>query len=92
MNFELKVSLLIATYNTAEYLPQCLDSLLAQTYEDWEAVCIDDCSTDNSLAILNDYASMDERFKVIHLDKNQGQAKARNKGIDGRLRLFPRQR
>lgn len=82
MNFELKVSLLIATYNTAEYLPQCLDSLLAQTYEDWEAVCIDDCSTDNSLAILNDYASRDERFKVIHLDKNQGQAKARNKGIE----------
>ncbi|MBO4665143.1 MAG: glycosyltransferase family 2 protein [Bacteroidaceae bacterium] len=76
-----KLSILIATYNTEQYLPQCLDSLLAQTHEEWEAVCIDDCSTDGSLAILNDYASRDERFKVIHLDENQGQAKARNKGI-----------
>jgi len=78
----MKISILIAVYNTEDYLPQCLDSLLTQTYKEWEAVCIDDCSTDGSLSILNEYALKDSRIKVIHLDTNQGQAKARNKGIE----------
>lgn len=78
----MKVTILIAVYNTELYLAKCLDSLLSQTHSDWEAICIDDCSTDSSLLILNEYASRDPRIKVIHLNENQGQAKARNIGIE----------
>lgn len=75
------VSILVAAYNAEQYIHQCLDSLLAQTHKDWEALCVDDCSTDNTLSILNEYAKKDARIKVIHLNENQGQAKARNIAI-----------
>lgn len=77
-----KVSVLTAVYNTAKFLHQCLESLSVQTLSDCEFICIDDCSTDNSLDILNEYAVEDSRFKVIHLEENQGQAVARNKGLE----------
>lgn len=76
-----KVSVLVAVYNAATYLPKSLDSLLSQTFGDIEIICIDDCSTDNSLDILNMYAARDSRFIVLHLTRNQGQAVARNEGI-----------
>ncbi|MFW5514712.1 MAG: glycosyltransferase family 2 protein, partial [Prevotella sp.] len=57
-----KVSVLIAVYNTEKYLHECLDSLLHQTLEEWEAICVDDASTDGSWAILQDYAAKDDRF------------------------------
>lgn len=72
------VTVLIAVYNTESWLTRCLDSLLAQTHEQWEAVCVDDASTDGSLAILRRYAALDSRIRVIHLDENRGQAHARN--------------
>ena len=74
----IKVSVLVAVYNAAEFLPQCLDSLRAQTLRDIEVICVDDASTDSSLSILNKYAGLDGRIKVIHLSKNSGQAHARN--------------
>ena len=73
-----KISVIIAAYNTAEYLPLCLDSLLAQSLTDWEAVCVDDGSTDLTLEVLNRYAADDKRIRVIHSAQNQGAAKARN--------------
>jgi len=76
-----KVTILIAAYNAAEYLRDCLDSLCAQTMKDFQAVCIDDGSTDDTLAILETYAKNDTRFEIVHLDKNQGQAHARNIGL-----------
>ncbi|WP_278582648.1 glycosyltransferase family 2 protein, partial [Prevotella denticola] len=76
-----KISVLVAVYNTAEYLPQCLDSLLNQTLKDVEVVCVDDASTDDSLDILHQYAARDTRLKVIALDENRGQAHARNIGL-----------
>lgn len=76
-----RVTVLIAVYNAERYLRQCLDSLLAQTMGDWKAMCVDDDSTDGSLAILNEYAGKDSRFEVVHLDKNRGQAHARNVGL-----------
>lgn len=85
------ITVLIAVYNRATFLPRCLDSILSQTWSDWEAICVDDCSTDNSLAVLNDYARRDERIKVVHLEKNQGQAVARNKAVEqsrGNLTAF----
>ena len=76
-----KISVLVAVYNTAEYLPHCLDSLLNQTLKDVEVVCVDDASTDDSLDILHQYAARDTRLRVIALDENRGQAHARNIGL-----------
>lgn len=75
------ITLLIAVYNTEDYLHRCLDSLLVQTYTDWQAICIDDCSTDASLTILKEYEHIDDRITVMHLNENQGQAYARNQGL-----------
>ena len=76
-----KISILVAVYNTAAYLPQCLDSLLSQTLKDIEVICVDDASTDNSLDLLHQYAEKDNRVKVFALKENCGQAHARNVGL-----------
>ena len=65
-----KVSVLVAVYNAEKYLRRCLDSLLNQSLKDIEIVCVDDASTDNSLALLNEYAAKDERLKVATLAEN----------------------
>lgn len=78
----MKISILTAVYNAVQYLPQCLDSLLAQTHSDFEAICVDDASTDDSLRILEDYAKRDSRIRVIHQDTNTGQAVARNHALE----------
>ena len=74
-------SIVIPVYNTAPYLRGCLDSVVAQTFADWEAVCVDDGSTDGSAAILDEYATGDERFKIIH-QENAGVSAARNLALD----------
>ena len=76
-----KISVLVAVYNAAPFLPACLDSLIGQSHCDIQVICIDDASTDDSLNILNDYAMRDNRIEVIHLEKNGGQAHARNCGL-----------
>lgn len=78
----LKVSVIIPVYNVEAYLKRCLDSVCNQTLKDIEIILIDDCSTDGSLEILKDYASKDERIKLITLTKNQGVSIARNKGLE----------
>lgn len=77
----IRFSILIAVYNAERFLPKCLDSLLAQTYPHFEAICIDDASTDGSLSLLNEYAQRDARLKVISMPHNNGQAVARNEGL-----------
>ena len=77
-------SIIIPVYNVAPYLRECLDSVLAQTLTDWEAICVDDGSTDGSGAILDEYAAKDKRFRVIH-QKNAGVSAARNKALDEAL-------
>ncbi len=74
-------SILIAVYNAEQYLKACLDSLLYQSYSNFEVIAVDDASTDHSLDILRYYATRDPRFKVIASSTNQGQAKARNKAL-----------
>ena len=59
-----KFSLVIPVYNASKYLNQCLDSLLNQTLGDFEVICVNDGSKDNSLEILNEYAKKDKRFFV----------------------------
>ena len=76
-----KFSIIIPVYNVAPYLRECLDSVLAQTFTDWEAICVDDGSTDGSGAILDEYAAKDVRFRVIH-QKNAGVSAARNAALD----------
>ncbi|MCM1311437.1 MAG: glycosyltransferase [Bacteroides sp.] len=77
-----KITVLTAVYNAEKYLRQCLDSLCAQTLKDIQIVCIDDCSTDGSLAILEEYADRDSRICVLRTERNAGQAVARNLGLE----------
>ena len=67
-------------YNVENYIRQALDSLLSQTFTNWEAIIVDDGSTDNSGVICDQYAARDERLKVVH-QKNGGQSSARNKAL-----------
>lgn len=76
-----KFSIIIPVYNVAPYLRECLDSVLVQTYTSWEAICVDDGSTDGSGAILDEYAAKDPRFRVIH-QVNAGVSEARNVALD----------
>ena len=78
----IKVSIIIPVYNVERYLPKCLDSVINQTLRDIEIICIDDCSTDGSYEILQEYASKDDRIIVLKQETNQGQGVARNRGID----------
>ena len=66
-----KFSIIIPVYNVERYLRECLDSVLTQTFSDWEAVCVNDGSTDGSAAILDEYAAKDKRIKII-TQKNSG--------------------
>lgn len=74
------ISVIIPVYNVEAYLRRCLDSLLNQTFQDWEAVCVDDGSTDGSPAILDEYAARDARFRVVH-KPNAGVSAARNDAL-----------
>jgi len=76
------VSVIIPVYNTAHWLPACLDSILAQTVANMEVLCIDDCSTDpRCREIIGRYAEKDPRVVPVFLEKNQKQGHARNVGI-----------
>ncbi len=77
-----KVSVIIPVYNTERYLRRCLDSVCNQTLSDIEIICVNDCSPDNSLDILNEYATKDSRIKIIDFKENKGAAVARNTGIN----------
>ena len=74
------VSVVIPVYRCEKYLQRCLDSLLIQTFTDWQAICIDDGSPDKSGKILDEYAQQDARFVIVH-KKNAGVSAARNDGI-----------
>ncbi len=75
------ISVIVPVYNVEEYLCECLDSILAQTYENLEILLIDDGSTDNSGKICDEYAQKDARIKVMHKE-NGGVSSARNTGLD----------
>ncbi len=77
-----EVSVIIPVYRTEAYLPACLDSVLGQTLQDFEVICIDDCSPDRCGEILDAYAARDGRVRVIHLPENRRQGYGRNRGLD----------
>ena len=72
-----KVSIGVPVYNVEEYLRQCLNSIMEQTFTDFEVIMVDDGSTDNSFSICQEYVAKDNRFKLIH-QENKGLAGARN--------------
>ena len=73
-----EISVLIPSYNVEKYNIECLDSIVNQTFEDMEIICIDDGSTDSILDILNKYALKDSRIRVYENNANKGVAYARN--------------
>ena len=74
------ISIIIPVYNCIQDLEHCLNSIMNQTFEQWEAICVDDGSFDGSGKFLDDFAAKDPRFKIIH-QKNAGAAAARNTGL-----------
>ena len=75
------ISVVIPVYNSQKYLRECIDSVLAQSFADFEVVAVDDGSSDESPAILDEYAAKDSRVKVVH-KANGGVSAARNDGFD----------
>lgn len=75
------ISVVIPVFNVAQYLRRCLDTVIKNTYQKLEIICVDDGSTDNSLAILREYEQLDSRI-VIRTQMNGGVASARNAGLD----------
>lgn len=73
-------SIIIPVYNVGKWLYQCLDSICSLTFQDWEAILIDDGSTDGSQKVCDDYAQRDNRFRVVH-QNNKGVSVARNVGV-----------
>lgn len=76
-----KISIIVPVYNAEKYLSKCIDSVLAQTFSDWELLLIDDGSPDRSGEISDEYASKDTRIRVFH-KSNGGVSSARNLGLD----------
>lgn len=75
------VSIIVPVYNTEDWLARCLNSILNQTFEDFEVIVVNDGFTDNSGKICKDFAKQDKRIKYIELVKNGGLSTARNLAI-----------
>lgn len=76
-----KVTVIVTVYNVETYLAECLKSIINQTYGELEILCINDCSTDGSLAVLKEYEQKDSRIVIIENEKNSGVAYTRNVGL-----------
>ena len=75
------VSIITPAYNAADYITEAIESVLAQTYLNWEMLLVNDCSKDNTAEIVQSYAVKDKRIKLINLKQNSGAALARNAAI-----------
>lgn len=76
------VSIITPNYNCGKFIAQTIESAINQTYRDWEMIIVDDCSSDNSLQIAQEYAQKDNRIKVFENEKNLGAALTRNRAIE----------
>lgn len=75
------VSIITPSYNCAQFISETIDSILNQTYQNWELLITDDCSTDETCRIIEEYVSKDKRIKLFKLGKNSGAGIARNNSI-----------
>lgn len=75
------VSIITPTYNSEKFITETIQSVQNQTYTNWEMVIVDDCSTDKTVAIIQQYMEEDHRIHLIRLNKNSGASKARNEAI-----------
>ena len=75
-----KVSVIMPSYNTAEYIGESIDSVLAQTYTNWELIIVDDCSTDDTDDVVASYL-VDERIRYLKNEQNSGAAVSRNRAL-----------
>ncbi|WP_096019896.1 glycosyltransferase family 2 protein [Campylobacter lanienae] len=78
---DVKVSIIIPVYNVEKYLRECLDSCINQTLQDIEIIIVDDCGSDNSMDIAQEYAKNDNRIKIIKNSHNQGTFASRNNAV-----------
>ncbi len=78
---DIKVSIILTSYNYGRYLKDTVNSVLNQTFTDWELIIVDDCSTDNSVEIISEFANSDTRIRVIRNYENQGLAAAIQTGL-----------
>lgn len=76
------VSIIMPAYNAEKYISESIESVLAQTYKNWELIIIDDCSKDGTINIIRQYQMFDNRIRVISLKCNAGVANARNIGME----------
>lgn len=82
MNNSRLVSIITPTYNSVKYIAETIQSVQNQSYTNWEMILVDDCSTDNTVAIVEKLSEQDSRIKSFKLHKNSGPAITRNKGIE----------
>ncbi|MDM5209490.1 glycosyltransferase family 2 protein [Cytobacillus kochii] len=82
MRSEELVSIITPAYNCEKYISEAIESVLAQSYSNWEILIVNDNSTDNTEIIVNEYSQKDSRIKVINLNENSGAAVARNTAIE----------
>lgn len=80
--YAVPVSIVMPVHNSALYLRQAIDSIIDQTYSQWQCLIVDDCSTDNSSAIIQDYLNKDKRFRCLRTQQQSGPAIARNLAIE----------
>lgn len=76
------VSVIMPTYNCGSFIAESIESVIAQTYTNWELVITDDCSADNTAEVVSAYMAKDDRIKYFRLEKNAGPAGARNRSIE----------
>lgn len=77
-----KVTIITPVYNSEKYLDETIQSVINQTYQNWEMILVDDCSTDNSKKIIMEYANKNSNIKYFKLDKNSGAGVARNYALE----------
>ncbi len=76
------ISIILPIYNVQDYIAECLESVMNQTYKDIEIICVNDFTMDNSMTIVKNYAKGDHRIKIVNNERNRGLGGARNAGLD----------
>lgn len=76
-----KLAVIVPVYNVEPYIKDCINSLIQQTMHDIDIICVDDCGTDKSIKIVEQFAQQDKRIKIVHNDKNSGLSESRNNGV-----------